>query len=262
MKTEEALKSGRREKRSGVPRGPLPPIEWRNTELLAALFDRTGLAGEQFRKLGLKIQALNDTLGGQMKLVLVTSPLMGDGKTATAVNLAITLCQEEGRRVALVDCDTRNPRVQSLMSVPPRRGLYELLTTDRELEEAREIIEGVPLDVYALPPGMGRRLDPLPIEKLKSVFGRLKQAYDYVVCDAPPVLPIADTAALVRLADGVAMVVRAAQTPRQAVSKTLAAIDRSKLIGFVLNAVNEKTVASYYYPYHEEAVNGESDDPS
>ena len=78
------------------------------------------LAGEQYRKLGIRVEALNETLGGQMKVLVVTIPLMGDGKTATAANLAISLAQEEGRRVALVDCDMRNPRIHAYFEHAPQ----------------------------------------------------------------------------------------------------------------------------------------------
>jgi receptor protein-tyrosine kinase len=236
----------------GERRGSGVALHWKQSEVLAALHDRTSLAGEQYRKLGLKIEALNETLGGQMKLVLVTSPMMADGKTSTAVNLAITLAREEGRRVALVDCDMRNPRVFSMLETAPRRGVYDLLAGQTDLEAARAVTEEPSVDIFALLPGAAKKLDPMPFDRLKAVFARLRHAYDFVVCDAPPVLPIADTAALIRMSDGTLVVVRAAQTPRDAVSQTLAGIDRSKLIGFVLNAVTERTSASYYYPYHEE----------
>jgi capsular exopolysaccharide synthesis family protein len=235
-------------------------LVWKTSEVLVALHDHTGLAGEQYRKLGLKIEALNETLAGSMKLVIVTSPLMGDGKTATAANLAITLAREEGRQVALVDCDVRNPRIHALFERAPRRGLLPVLTGSATLASAVERTEVVPLDVYALPAGLGRRFDPMPLERIRSLFARLRDAYDLVVCDAPPVLPVADTAALARLADGVLVVVRAASTPRHAVAGALAAIDRNKLIGFVLNAVSERTVAAYYYPY-KEGEDGEPGNP-
>ncbi len=235
-------------------------LAWKSSDVLAALNDHTSLAGEQYRKLGLKIEALNETLAGSMKLVVVTSPLMGDGKTTTAANLAVTLAREEGRQVALVDGDFRNPKIHSLFEKSPRRGLLAVLTGSATLASAVERTEVVPLDVYALPPGLGRRFDPMPIERIRTLFSRLRDTYDLIVCDAPPVLPIADTAALARLADGVLVVVRAGRTPRHAVSETLAAIDRNKLIGFVLNAVSERGVAAYYYPYREEGTTASTND--
>jgi receptor protein-tyrosine kinase len=230
---------------------PARDLRWKTSEILVSLHDRASLAGEQFRKMGIRIEALNESLGGQLKLILVTSPLMGEGKTVTAANLAISLAREEGRRVALVDCDTRNPRVQGLFDPMPSRGMYEMLAKDASIDDAVMRAEGVPLDVLALPRGPARRLDPMPMERLKGVFARLRERYDLVICDAPPVLPVADTAALARQSDGVIVVVRSGRTPRQAVSRTLAGIDRNKLIGFVLNAVSERSVASYYYPYVE-----------
>ena len=116
------------EPRSGwTARTPGADLSWKPSEILVALNERTGLAGEQFRKMGIRIEALNETLGGQLKLILVTSPLMGEGKTATAANLAISMARAEGQSVALVDCDTRNPQPQGLFQPTPSRGLYDLL---------------------------------------------------------------------------------------------------------------------------------------
>ncbi|HXI02750.1 MAG TPA: CpsD/CapB family tyrosine-protein kinase [Candidatus Saccharimonadales bacterium] len=227
-------------------------LRWKDSEILVAIYDQTGLAGEQYRKLGIRIEALHETLSREMKIVLVTSPIGGDGKTATAANLAITLAKGEGRRVALVDCDTRNPRLHTLFETRVSGGLLRTLTGQGGIQDARERAEGVPLDLFTLPRGIGRRLDPMPIERMKALFKSLRESYDLVVCDAPPFLPVADTSALVRLADGVLVVVRAAKTPRQAVSMTLAGLDRNKLIGLVLNAVAEQEVASYYYPYADD----------
>jgi len=224
-------------------------LEWSKSEVLASLYDRVGMAGEQYRRMSIRLEGLKETLGGAMQVLVITSPMMGEGKTATAANLAVTLAYEEGRRVLLLDCDTRKPRVWSLFREPPGKGLAEALVEGTPVSELVRGTEVVALDVLTLPRGSDRRIDPMPFEKLRGLLRDLRDRYDFIICDAPPFLPIADTAALVRLADGVILVVRATQTPRHAVTRTLAGIDKSKLIGFVLNAVTERAIDRYYYQY-------------
>jgi capsular exopolysaccharide synthesis family protein len=234
-------------------------LQWNDNELLVALNDRSGMAGEQYRRMRIRIETLRETLGGTLKLILVTSPMMGEGKTATAANLALDLAGEEGRKVLLVDVDMRKPRIHSFFRSVPGAGLGDVLVGGVPLKEAIASVENSNLDVLVLPRGSDRRIDPLPMERLKSVFTELRSRYDLIVCDAPPVLPIADTAALARLADGILIVVRAGVTPRQAVARTLTIIDRNKLIGFVLNAVPERTLDRYYYSYRFEDAEGEGE---
>lgn len=227
-------------------------LQWISSELIPALYDRSGMAGEQYRKLTIRLEALKDTLGGQLRIVLVTSPLMGEGKTMTSANLAIMLAHEEGRRVALVDCDVRKPRIWTYFQEAPSQGLVDVLVGGARLEAAILRTEGPVLDVLALPRGSDPRVDPFPVERLRSLFREMRESYDYVVVDAPPVLPFADTASLARLSDGMLLVVRAGMTPRHALAKTLEGIDRNKLIGFVLNGIAEKSLDRYYYRYHAE----------
>jgi len=234
-------------------------LQWNENELLVALNDRSGMAGEQYRRMRIRIEGLRETLGGTLKLILVTSPMMGEGKTATAANLALDLAGEEGRKVLLVDVDMRKPRIHSFFSSVPAAGLGDVLVGGVPVSEAIASVENSTLDVLVLPKGSDRRIDPLPMERLRAIFTDLRSRYDMIVCDAPPVLPIADTAALARLADGILVVVRAAVTPRQAVSRTLNIIDRNKLIGFVLNAVPERALDRYYYSYRFEESGGRTE---
>lgn len=235
-----------------------PKLHWIDNELLVALHDRAGMAGEQYRRMRIRLEGLRETLGGTMRLILVTSPMMGEGKTATAANLALSLAEEEGRKVLLVDCDMRKPRLHSFFRSVPAAGLGDVLVGGVSLDDAIAPVEGTNLDVLVLPKGSDRRIDPLPVDRLKAIFQELRARYDFVVCDAPPVLPIADTAALAHLADGILLVVRAGMTPRQAVARTLKGIDRNRLIGFVLNAVPERTLDRYYYSYHADEIDASS----
>jgi len=230
-------------------------LAWTDNEMLVARHG-AGLAGEQFRRMRIRLEGVNETLGGTMKVVLVTSPMKGDGKTATAANLAFGLAGESGRKVLLVDVDMRKPRLHEFFRGSVRAGLGDVLAGGMALSDAVAPIDGMTLDLLALPKGADRRVDPLPIDRLRALLVEARKRYDYIICDGPPVLPIADTAAAARLSDGVVLVVRAAVTPREAVARSLGLIDRNRLVGFVLNAVPEGSLDRYYYTYDSTEAGG------
>ena len=211
------------------------------------------MAGEQFRKLQVKLRALKNATGGKMTSVVVTSPLMGEGKTSCATNLALAMANEPQRRVLLIDCDVRKPRIQDHIDIAPRLGVVEILEGKATVEEATVTMPGGNLDLVALCGAQrsnGSRPTSLPMERLKDHFQALAGRYEFIVCDAPPLLPTADAGALVDICDGTIMVVRAGITPRPAVAKALASIDKKKLIGFLLNGVTESRMGKYYYQYY------------
>jgi len=226
---------------------------WIDTEMLVTLFDESSVACEQFRKLQAKLRALKHATEGKLVSIVVTSPLMGEGKTSCAVNLAVALAQEPGRRVLLVDCDLRKPRVHSYIQEPPPTGLLDVLQGKVSSKEATVTMPGDSLDIISLTSSgssNGHAPHSLPIEQLKDLFKSLAPKYEFIVCDAPPLLPTADGVALVDICDGALIVVRAGLTPRPAAARALASIDKKKMIGFLLNAVPEARMGSYYYKYY------------
>lgn len=226
---------------------------WVKNDVLVALYDQTGMGSEQFRKLQVKLRALRHATGGKLTSIVVTSPLMAEGKTACATNLALALSVEPSRRVLLMDCDVRKPRIHSYVERPPARGLLDVLAGRASISEVASTMPGGNLDVVVLPFSVGTNGDrphALPIERLKELLRSLASTYEFVICDAPPVLPTADAGGLVNICDGALMVVRAGVTPRPAAAKALEAIDRNKLIGFLLNAVPESRMGRYYYKYY------------
>lgn len=229
--------------------------------MLVTLYDQSGMAGEQFRKLQVKLRALRHATGGKLSSIVVTSPLMGEGKTACAVNLAVALSHDTSdRRVLLIDCDIRKPRIASFLDRVPPCGLLEVLGEKVGLEEAAVRMPGDAIDVLVMQTSENRnggRPHSLPIEKLKAFLESLREAYGFIVCDAPPLLPTADAGGLVNVCDGAVMVIRAGVTPRPAAGKALAAIDKTKLIGFLLNAVPESRMGRYYYKYYAQVEDQE-----
>jgi capsular exopolysaccharide synthesis family protein len=152
-----------------------------------------------------------------------------------AVNLALVMSMSVSSRVLLVDCDLRRPRVHESLGLRVEAGLAEILRGAAELEDALVTVEGTALQVLPV-----RALPPNPSELLAS--GRMRELveklvvrFDRVIFDLPPMLGLPDAKVVSDLCDGVLFVVRAHLTPQEDVESALEVIDRSRLLGIVLN---------------------------
>jgi polysaccharide biosynthesis transport protein len=209
--------------------------------------------------------------GETLKTIVVTSAAPGEGKTITAANLAVIFAHE-GRRVLLVDCDVRRPKLHIMLRVPRSPGLVDLLRSDADMAELSAAQpEGAPADgeipvpdyirttgirgLYLLPCG---RIEPTMADlssaaRLRRLLGDLGKWFDVVILDTPPVLAVADAGILGTMADGVLLVVRAGQTDRVAVLRAhqhLAQIG-ARVVGTVFNDPEGEVTGEggYYYPY-------------
>jgi len=168
---------------------------------------------------------------------MVTSPGVGDGKSMTAANLALTMAQEIQRNVILVDADLRASTVHSLFGLSRTPGLADVLAGRVTLDEA--LVHVPELNLTLLPAGTEA---PFPTELLGSnamrrTIDTLRSRFDRIVLDVPAVAPLADAGTVASLADGVVMVVRAGVTQRPALDRAVAAFEDNHVVGLVLNAV-------------------------
>lgn len=184
------------------------------------------------------------------KIILVTSSLQSEGKSITATNLAISYAQTD-RRVLLVDCDLRRPKMSRLLKISNPVGLSNVLMDPFIIGEAI-MSTGLPnLDVL-----LSGDIPPNPSELLSSprmarLLGDMRKKYDIIILDTPPVNMVIDAVVLAPLTDGVLFVVRANHSERGAVVHAVEQLEyaKAKLLGFVLNGVDlEKT--SYGYDRH------------
>ena len=211
---------------------------------------------EQFRRLAATLYHAQTS--GNLKVVMVTSAMAGDGKTLTALNLALVLSESYRRRVLLIDADLRRPSISNLSQLSPTGGLSEGLkaTTDQKLSVLK-ITEMLTL----LPAG---RPDPDPMSSLTSsrmrrIIDEATARFDWVILDAPPVGPVADANLLAAMTDAVLIVIRANETPYGPVQKAIESLGREKIFGVVLNAVDEIDQEEYqrqYGHYHSAGRNG------
>jgi tyrosine-protein kinase Etk/Wzc len=186
-----------------------------------------------------------------LKTIVVTSASPGEGKTTTAANLAVTFAQQ-GMRVLLIDCDLRRARLHKMFNVPREPGLTELIL---DHEVAAEVIRSTPVENLSvltsgtLPPNPSELLGGPQMERVLEL---LRDRFDMIVLDSPPLLAASDASVLGTKTDGVLLVVRAGQTERGAAQQAVQqlAVVGARVVGAVLNDPDAK-VPQYggYYNY-------------
>ena len=207
------------------------------------------------------------TAAGPPRCILVTSTRPMEGKTCVTVNLAAALAQM-GRRVVLVDCDLRRPRVHRVFGIHSDLGVTSFVTGNADVPA---ILHRTTLGVDVVPSGP---IPPNPVELIDSslmaaLLDELSRRYDFVLLDAPPASWFADVPLLARLAGGVLFVVHAGQTPRKLAVRAVEHLRRlrARMIGVVLNRVGTGT-ADYdgdyygyygYYEYHGDSARSGDD---
>lgn len=219
------------------------PAAWISPSLVVAT-DPSSLAAERYRLLRTRLEGRENA--GRTQLLVVTSPRLGEGKTTTSANLALSMSQEFQHRVVLVEADLRRPTLAALFGLPPAAGLVDVLLGTATLDEALVPVPGQQLFLLAAGTGAVRSTELLTSSVMQRTIDTLRGRFDRIVVDTPP-MSLADTHVLARIADGVLLVVRAGVTPKPAVEAALASIDRRQLVGLVLNEV-EVSADAYGYP--------------
>jgi capsular exopolysaccharide synthesis family protein len=179
----------------------------------------------------------------------LTSPGVSEGKTSTLANLGVVFAQA-GERVVLVSCDLRRPRIGQFFGLDEQVGLSGVLLDQQTLEETVLPVPGFDR-LSLLPAGP---IPPNPAELLNSarardIFTRLRDQYDLVLIDSPPVLPVTDAAILSQHADATLMLAAAGQTRRSDLHRAVEKLDQvgATILGIVLNKVSRQTGRYYGY---------------
>ncbi|MFQ5824310.1 MAG: GumC family protein [bacterium] len=186
-----------------------------------------------------------------LKSILVTSPGIGEGKTTSVANLAITIAQQ-GSKVLLVDADLRRPILHSIFNVDKKNGLTNRLVGRISTKEA--INKTAVENLFLIPCGI---IPPNPSELLgseamKNLIDELNLQFDMILFDSPPIIAVTDPVVLSSMVDGAVLVVKAGLTNRKAIlrSFTLLKNVNSQVLGVLLNCVPIDGVnGSYYYAY-------------
>ena len=178
----------------------------------------------------------------------ITSAQIGEGKTLTTINLALTMSEDPTRTVVLVDCDFRKPRTAQYLGLPAKRGLAEVLEGKEDLKDVVMTIKNGSIHLKIITAGRveGNPMHLFHEDGLRTVLKRLKAEYSFVLVDTPPILPIADQVFLADLVDGLILVIRAGKAPREMIKTALENIAEKNVVGIIFNGY-QKSVANYYH---------------
>jgi capsular exopolysaccharide synthesis family protein len=183
---------------------------------------------------------------------MVASAGVGEGKTLTAANLALTLSESYRRRVLLIDADLRRPSLTAIFHLQSSRGLSEKLRGENE--GPLRVLELS--DSLALLPGGRPDSDPmagLTSDRMKDIIQQACESYDWVILDTPPVALQPDASLLGSMVEATVFVIATGMTPAAAIQEAIDTVGREKIVGVVLNRVesNGTGEAAYqsYYPH-------------
>jgi capsular exopolysaccharide synthesis family protein len=208
---------------------------------------------EQFRTLRSRLYQMREAM--PLKRILVTSALPAEGKTFVATNLAQAIAREKERKVLLIDADLRSPALHKPIGAPLTPGLSDYL---RGQASDPEIIQHGQQGNLCFIPAGNPGSDPselLSNGALEKLLERLTPLFDWVILDSPPCLPVADANVLAGMCEGVLLVLRAHATPSDAAAQARKELQKRKVLGVIMNAVElGETYGGYYgYGYGQKA---------
>lgn len=216
---------------------------------LISQFEPKSAAAEAYRSLRTAIQFAH--IDRPCRSILVTSASAGEGKTTTAANFAIVSAQT-GSRVCLVDSDLRRPGLHRAFELDNTRGLSTALIEEISLAEVAQPTLLPTLRVVTSGP-----IPPNPAElagsaRMRQLIKDATGAFDLVILDSPPVIPVSDGIALAAHAEGVILVVRVGTVPSEVVRRAVEQMEavNGRVLGVVLNRVNPRRDGDYYYQHY------------
>ena len=212
--------------------------------------DPKAAATEAFRELRTNLHYIN--IDKEVKTIVLTSPSMGDGKSVTAANLAVTLARS-GKKVLIVDADLRKPKVHHYFGVKNNIGLTNILTYTRDNVKAKAIekTETTNLDIITSGPVPPNPYEMLSSVKMQNFIEGVKEEYDIVIFDTPPVGQVTDAAILAGLADGTILVLASSNTRIDMAKRACKALEgvNANMVGAVLTKIDFRKSSYYGYNY-------------
>jgi capsular exopolysaccharide synthesis family protein len=218
---------------------------------LVCLTDQASLGAENFRFLGVRLRQMRQ--GRSLQQLLITSTIPEEGKSMVSANLAITLAQRKQQKVLLLEGDLRRPSLSRRFGLPTLPGLSEWLQSD--FGPITSIYQIKEAGFWFLPAGNppNSNRDLMHPERLSELMRQLTGWFDWILIDSPPLVPLADTSIWMRSADGVLLVVREGTTQKRQLQRGLQILQRSKLLGVVLNGCTNADHSNYYQQYGRNA---------
>ncbi len=216
---------------------------------LVSITDPYSTAAEEYRKLRAKI--MRATEANYLNTIMVTSSQAGEGKSMTAINLAVTIAQEIDHTVLLVDADLRRSSIHTYLGIKPEAGLSDFLESRAELSDVM-IKTGIG-KLVLLPAGNPPKnpSELISSERMRILIRELKFRYRdrYIIIDSSPLLLTADALSLCEYTDGIIFVVQADRTSMKAATQAASLLKGHNVLGTVFNDV-PKHLAKNLYPYY------------
>lgn len=206
-------------------------------------------ANEAYR--GVRTNVFFSESGESNRIIQVTSPSPGDGKSTLAANLAVSIAQS-GRSVLLVDADMRRPRISRLFGKDNIQGIGEVILGKVSLADAIEDSPVKNLSLLASTEQMANPSEIVSHQRFQDVLDTVGESYDYVIVDTPPVLAVADACAVAARVGAVLMTFRLRRDSKPATTESARALSSvgAKLLGVVVNGVSGSEGYEYeYYGY-------------
>ena len=212
------------------------------------------LSAEAYRSLRTSIKF--SSLDKPIKTIVVTSSLIGEGKSTVVGNLAYSLNQD-GSRVLVIDCDLRKPSIHENFLLSNEKGLTDILVGKSDLKSVTKKIEESLFLITAgtIPPNPAEILGS---KEMEDLIKELSINFDYIILDTPPILPVSDTLLLASKADATLIVVKARKTKEKIVKESYSKLveARANVIGTILNESDKSLDNKYYVNYGEVKIKG------
>jgi capsular exopolysaccharide synthesis family protein len=224
----------------------LPAV--REESRVVTLTESNSLGAEKFRLLRTRLRNLREHR--QLQKLVVTSAVPNEGKTLVAMNLAICLAKHTDEKILLLEGDLRKPMLGAHLGIKSLPGVGQWSASVDE-PFSKFIYRFDDLQLWILPAGSAPE-DPVNIlqsSRFLELCKHLSTCFDWIIIDAPPLLPMADVSFWSRQADGLLLVVREGTTPKTILQKGLDTLDNPKVIGVVLNDA-QQVESSYYHHYY------------
>lgn len=206
---------------------------------------------EAYRILRTNIEFSN--IDKNIKTILVTSAQQNEGKSTSISNLASTFASLENKKVLIIDCDLRNPSVHKMFNVSNISGLTDVLTGQKDIDKCIEKTKVKNLDILKagkIPPNPSEILQS---KKMRNFMEVIKEYYDYIFIDSPPVGIVTDASILAQYADGTILLVAANEADIEAVKVAKERLEgvNANILGAILNKfeANENSYGYYNYYY-------------
>jgi capsular exopolysaccharide synthesis family protein len=234
-----------------MDRFPDLPVSIPANSRLVSLGKEGSLGAEKFRFLAVRLRQLRQSR--PLKKILITSTIPQEGKSTVAANLACTLARRKPQRTLMLEGDLRRPNIAAQFGIGRLPGLCEWLSGDTKTINIYRLEN---LGVWMLPAGTTPEnpLELMQSGKLAPLMEQLEAWFDWIVIDSPPVLPLADTSLWSRLSDGILLVTRKGTTEKQQLQRGLEAIEKTKLLGALVNSSSNVSHSDYYQRYSSSSV--------